>query len=150
MITEWLPDELRAELIAQEHRATGKGMQSISCERTATGYIVRGLGYLYWNQYGRRAGTLPPIDAIRQWVKVKGIPEAAVWPIAMKLKRQGSYKPYIRWTAGNSLNREDFIGRTIERNRERLNKEIAAEWQGVIFEAWQQAIVKETNKEIQI
>jgi len=150
MITEWLPDELRAELLAQQHQATGKAMRSIDCIRIESGYAVRGVGYLYWNQYGRRPGVMPPLDAIRQWVKVKGIPEAAIWPIAMKLKRQGSYKPYIRWQSGNSLDREDFIGRTIERNRERLNTEIAREWQGVIFEKWQQAVKEETNKEINI
>lgn len=150
MIAEWLPDELRAELITQQHRATGNAMRSIACRKVSTGYEVWGLGYLYWNQYGRRAGTLPPIEVIRQWVKVKGIPEAAVWPIALKLKRQGSFKPYVAWQSGNSLNREDFIGRSIQRNKERIDKELMQEWEGVVFEKFQQSVEKETNKGIQI
>ena len=150
MITDWLPTELKSELMLQQHKATGAAINSIRCERVKDGYTVTGLGYLYWNQYKRRPGVMPPLDAIRRWVQVKGLPVAAVWPIALKLKRQGSGKPFTMWKAGNSLNREDFIGRTIEKNRERLNAEIGQEWHDVIFEKWIEETKRNKEQEIQI
>ena len=136
-LSDWLPDELRAELIAQQHSATGRSLQSITCERVSDGYVVYGKGYLYWVQYGRKPGTLPPIEAIRQWVKVKGIDEKAVWPIAFKIKRDGTPgQPYTVWTVGNSLARRDFIGRTITNNKQRVDEDMIAEWEGIIFEKY--------------
>lgn len=157
-LSDWLPDELRAELLAQQHSATGDSLKSITCERVADGYIVYGKSYLYWIQYGRKPNkeqgssgqkTSAMFDAIKQWVKVKGIEEAAVWPIFFKIKKEGyPLQPYTVWTVGNSLTRRDFIGRTITNNKKRVDEDMIAEWEGIIFEKYNELF--NTEEEIMI
>lgn len=38
---------------------------------------------------GRKPGKMPPISKIEKWCRVKGIPEAAAFPIARKIGRFG-------------------------------------------------------------
>lgn len=38
---------------------------------------------------GRRPGKMPPLDNIRQWCRVRNIPEVAAYPIALKIAREG-------------------------------------------------------------
>ena len=42
--------------------------------------------YLRWVDKGRKPGTYPNITAISKWVKLKGISERAVFPIARSIK----------------------------------------------------------------
>jgi len=39
---------------------------------------------------GRRPGTMPPLDDIKKWTKLKGIPESAAFPIALKIAKKGT------------------------------------------------------------
>lgn len=41
-------------------------------------------------EFGRRPGSMPPVEAIRRWAKRKGIPEDAAYAIALKIARQGT------------------------------------------------------------
>lgn len=41
-------------------------------------------------EYGRRPGSYPPPDAIKSWMKRKGIPLKAYWPIMRKLFLKGT------------------------------------------------------------
>lgn len=49
--------------------------------------------YVYYGlfvNYGRRAGAKqPPLDDIREWCRLKGIPEEAAFPIARKIAKFG-------------------------------------------------------------
>lgn len=39
---------------------------------------------------GRRPGKQPPLDRIREWCRLRGIPERAAYPIARKIGRFGT------------------------------------------------------------
>lgn len=45
--------------------------------------------YWYYIENGRRSGSFMPFDKLKEWMSVKGIPESALWPINMKIKRDG-------------------------------------------------------------
>jgi hypothetical protein len=45
--------------------------------------------YAVFVDQGRRPGKQPPLDAIRQWCRVRNIPETAAYPIARKIGREG-------------------------------------------------------------
>lgn len=45
-------------------------------------------GLLYVSQ-GRRAGTFAPLDEIKEWMRLRGIPAHALYPIMLKIKEQG-------------------------------------------------------------
>ena len=51
--------------------------------------------YGFWVDGGRRPGKFPPLDDIRQWCRLKGIPEDAAYPIAKKIAERGyKAKPF--------------------------------------------------------
>lgn len=45
---------------------------------------------------GRKPGKMPPVDSIKEWTRLKGIPEKAAWPIARSIGRFG-IKPTPFW-----------------------------------------------------
>ncbi len=47
--------------------------------------------YGKWVDQGRNPGKFPPKKDIERWVKLKGLPYSAVWPIMMKIKKAGFY-----------------------------------------------------------
>ncbi len=42
---------------------------------------------------GRKPGSTPPIEPIKRWMEIKGIPKKALYPILNKIKEKG-IKPY--------------------------------------------------------
>lgn len=56
------------------------------------------IDYVYYGLFvdkGRRPGKQPPLDDIRQWCRLKGIPEDAAYPIARKIGERGyAAKPF--------------------------------------------------------
>ena len=79
-------------------RATGNLARSIQPKRNAPfDYEVNvGSSYAYWADQGRRAGRMPPIDAIRYWLLVKGFGGKGVdinrkaWAIAKAIAKKGT------------------------------------------------------------
>ena len=51
--------------------------------------ILESNDYLEWVDKGRRPGTYPPIRAISDWAKIKGISQSAVFPIARNIFKFG-------------------------------------------------------------
>lgn len=50
------------------------------------------ISYLFYGKYideGRRPGKQPPLQAIKEWTRLKGIPESAAFPIARKIGQEG-------------------------------------------------------------
>lgn len=48
--------------------------------------------YLFYGKYvdkGRSPGKMPPIQDIREWTRLKGIPQSAAYPIAKKIGEKG-------------------------------------------------------------
>ena len=60
--------------------------------------IISGADYTYYMQHGRKAGKMPPIQAIEQWILARGIrpirenmkTNALAWAIAKKIARDGT------------------------------------------------------------
>jgi len=51
--------------------------------------VLEANDYLEWVDKGRKPGKYPPIKAISQWAKIKGISQDAVWPIAHSIYKFG-------------------------------------------------------------
>lgn len=87
--------ELSNRLRKLDKKATGKLLQSLDSRviKTAFGTIytidIRAEKYLKYVDSGRRPGTYPPLKAISDWAKVKGISQRAVFPIMKKIKDKG-------------------------------------------------------------
>ena len=139
-VIDFLIPELQAELATQQHNATGTASASLVAERDDEGYLIKGVGYLYWVNYGRKAGKWPPLDVIRRWVELKGIASgkavaSVAFLIGRAIMRKGTpAKPYVAWGDGNSIERKDFITRTILRNNDKIVEAVGKDWEGIVFE----------------
>lgn len=50
------------------------------------------ISYPFYGKFideGRAPGRMPPVDDIRAWTRLKGIPESAAFPIAKKIGEKG-------------------------------------------------------------
>jgi hypothetical protein len=50
------------------------------------------ISYPFYGKFideGRKRGKMPPVDDIRAWTRLKGIPESAAFPIAKKIGEKG-------------------------------------------------------------
>lgn len=96
-VAQDLVNFLQSEFDAQGHNATGAGSQSLEyiTKKGATFNIqILGNDYLQYVNDGRQAGSLPPIQAIKEWVQIKGIAsgkeaENAAWAISKAIEREG-------------------------------------------------------------
>ena len=75
---QFIINELGAELIKQNHRATGKLIESLDYEIEHRGdlfsLIVTAVGYAEYVNRGRRAKTTKvPIPVLVEWIRQKGI-----------------------------------------------------------------------------
>jgi len=53
--------------------------------------------YWRWVEWGRPPGKMPPLEAIKDWLKIKGLPEEMAWPVAQMIKKQGTREhPFVR------------------------------------------------------
>lgn len=77
-INKYLEEIVKAELLAQKHRATGKLIDSFKVRHRQEGgiLIVEGTmeNYGEWVDKGRQRGvTRVPVQALIEWVRVKGL-----------------------------------------------------------------------------
>lgn len=90
---------LRQELV-EKHielgmEASGKWIRSLEVLKTDMSTKLIGEKYTEQLVYGRKPGTLPPVNAIKEWIEEKGITSdlsttSLAWAIAMKIKRDGT------------------------------------------------------------
>lgn len=75
--------------------ATGKLYNSIDYDIQVNGgvwtLVIEYADYGKWVNNGRNPGRFPPKKDIEAWVRLKGLPQKAVWPIMMKIKKGGFY-----------------------------------------------------------
>jgi len=80
-------------LNASDKKASGRLLASLSIEfrQTIEGIklLINGEDYAQYVDEGRKPGSYPPISKIREWVKIKGLPEKSVLPIARKIYKFG-------------------------------------------------------------
>jgi hypothetical protein len=84
---------LTAELIAADKKATGNLIDSLDWrvqgEATAIQIFIQANDYLTYVDQGRKPGSYPPIQAIKTWCSIKGIPQSAAFPIARSIFKFG-------------------------------------------------------------
>ena len=85
--------EMKTRLISAGKVASGTLLKSLNYYITETkdeyelGF--EGESYLDYVDKGRPPGKMPPVDVIKKWCKIKGLPEEAAWPIAVNIGKFG-------------------------------------------------------------
>lgn len=96
---EKIRDEIVANYYAMKLNASGNFDRQTQVEEYPGGVRIVAPAYIYQMEDGRRPGTMPPISAIKQWIKDKNanagtdIPEEAAYAIAYVIKRDGIQVP---------------------------------------------------------
>lgn len=84
---------LYRELRREGKDATGALINSLAFEikeeATQIQFLIKANDYLKYVDKGRKPGKYPPIKAIAQWARVKGISQDAVFPIARSIYKFG-------------------------------------------------------------
>lgn len=84
---------IEGEIIAQQQnrglRASGASADSLRHTATETEGEIVGSGYFVQQIKGRRPGTLPPVSAIQDWIKAKGL-DLNPWAVAVNMKKKGT------------------------------------------------------------
>jgi len=119
---------LQKELIAQKHNATGRLSRGLRYEvKGTTLNIISSVSY--WKAVNNpKFAKTPNYNAIASWVRAKkGIEStpAAITRIYAKMLRKGYGKPYVYWTAGNSLRRTNFAGYVANKFSKEVAKKLA-------------------------
>jgi hypothetical protein len=93
-IAETLEYEMKSIIELNGAIATGTLLNDLSVqfEKENKGYRIA-VSYPFYGKFineGRNPSTrMPPLDAIREWTRIKGIPDEAVYPIAKKIQEEG-------------------------------------------------------------
>jgi len=113
------------ELEAQGHNATGKLSKSLRNEVSKTAINGYAEDYsVFVNNRSRPHGfNKVGVDNLREWLKVKGIPEAALWPIIKTIEKEGTP---TRGSYKHSKNgrRTDFVSVVINDNKKVITEEV--------------------------
>jgi hypothetical protein len=140
-LADYLTEQLRAELAAQDHNATGALADSVRVDVTAEegGYMLTA----YANDYGvyvnngRRAGSrFVPTDVILAWMERRGIGmdltkeyqrRGLAYVISRSIAQrgippQGGYSSH--YPQGNSLKRTGWVSDTIERLKPEIDRKV--------------------------
>jgi len=92
---------------------TGRLINSLRSELkdTAEGLemMIKTQGYFNVIEKGRLPGKMPPLSDIVQWVKSKGLPEAAAFPIAKNIGRYGiKPRPVLQQIINSNLFKDNY------------------------------------------
>ena len=76
-------------------RASGNWIDSLQIESSKNNIKLIGEKYTDQLVYGRKPGAMPPVSAIEDWIKVKGIVSdipvtSLAWAIAKKIQKEGT------------------------------------------------------------
>ncbi len=125
-----LTNALRDKFKSQGHTATGKGSKSIETKvlGNGTNLVIQVLGedYLLNQETGRKAGKLPNIDALKKWVKQKGIASESkavnriAWAIGVNMKKIGMHSKNSRL----DMSKRRFISSTVEEEANVINDKL--------------------------
>jgi len=119
---------LQKELIAQKHNATGRLSRGLRYHIKGNVLSIHS-SVSYWKAVNNpKFAKTPNYNAIASWVRAKkGIEStpAAITRIYAKMLRKGYGKPYVYWTAGNSLRRTNFAGYVANKFSKEVAKKLA-------------------------
>lgn len=94
-----LRDEIVANYYGMKLNASGRFDKETKVEDYGAGVKITSPAHYMQMEGGRAAGTMPPVSAIKQWIKDKNanagtnIPEEAAFAIAYVIKRDGIKVP---------------------------------------------------------
>ena len=94
-----LRDEIVANYYGMKLNASGRFDKETKVEDYGAGVKITSPAHYMQMENGRAAGTMPPVSAIKQWIKDKNanagtnIPEEAAFAIAYVIKRDGIKVP---------------------------------------------------------
>ena len=106
---------LTQELIKADKRSSGRLINSLNASVKPIGeglftLIIESEDYLKYVDQGRRPGKYVPVRALEDWVRVRGIPKTAVFPINQKIFRFGIKPTFVISKAQKQLlNNIDII-----------------------------------------
>lgn len=69
--------------------ASGETSRSLASESNAFGVKVTGKPFINVVETGRKAGGMPPVNRIQEWVDIRGI-DVSAWAIAKTIAKKGS------------------------------------------------------------
>jgi len=108
--------EMLTRLNGYGKKASGNLQKSLtySVEVDSETYSLNIVAADYWKYVdkGRKPGKFVPVDALRKWVRLKGIPESAIYPINYKIYKKG-IKP------------TNFASTTLSRRRSKFQELVA-------------------------
>lgn len=132
-----LLDDLKKAYDASGKKVSGEFGKGLTDEYKSTATSITGtiVGYTYLA--GRMGGKMPPVKAIEEWVKKKGIfnvtgkaATSLAWAIAKKIAREGTNKSYnfkIYESVITPLRIQQIIDRIAKVNVNRFITQITAE-----------------------
>jgi hypothetical protein len=125
-LVQGVRDEIVANYYRMKLNASGEFDRETKVVEDGKSIKIVAPAYIYQMEDGRRAGTMPPVSAIKKWIRDKNanagtdIPEEAAWAIAYAIKRDGIQVPNEFNTGGvaSSILNPDMVKRlTVEVNR---------------------------------
>lgn len=159
-LCDLLVQKLREKIAMQDHNATGALSSSVEARAVelADRWNIEVLANYYGEfvNNGRRAGTYPPIDAIREWMEARNIGNdlrkeyqrrGLAFVIARSIATrgivpQGGYSPF--YSKGNSIERTSFVDKVVEENATEIEEIVSnligrvADW--IIFNQYKNTI----------
>ena len=118
-LVQGVRDEIVANYYRMKLNASGEFDRETKVVEDGKSIKIVAPAYIYQMEGGRRAGTMPPVSAIKKWIRDKNanagtdIPEEAAWAIAYAIKRDGIQVPNEFNTGGvaSSILNPDMVKR---------------------------------------
>jgi hypothetical protein len=111
-------NEIISVLESKDKVASGKLINSIKHEYRIDidniELLIKSEDYIKFLESGRRPGKYVPIKALKEWVKFKGIPEKAIYPINHKIFKFGIKPVQILKPIVDKYNKPDRFGGIIK------------------------------------
>lgn len=102
-----ITNQMKEIVVKNKAVASGKLLNSIThkiiVQNGVFDMVIEYADYGYFVNSGRRPsqlGKFPPMQDIKNWMALKGIPQQALWPIMMKIKNGGFYSKKVGMVRG--------------------------------------------------
>lgn len=140
-ICDLLVQKIREKIAEQDHNATGALSASVEAQAVELAdrwcVEVRANHYGRYVNNGRSIGSMPPIEAIYEWLKVRNIGaelqresqrRGLAFVIARSIQErgippQGGYSPF--YAKGNAIDRTGFADKVVEENSTEIENVVA-------------------------
>jgi len=141
-LASYLEEELKKELIGQQHTATKVLVNSVKVKVNENPIAVNIQGtaedYGRYVNTGRKKGAKGvPISVLESWIRVKGfVLEASqtvtqlAYAIQTSIKAKGiPSKPYVNWSEGNTLKRTGWVDDVLKNSEDEIKRAVTL-WAG--------------------